>query len=469
MKRPVIISILAAALAIAPVAAGDSAKMMSDTAGRIGALARFNCTMQDELGSRTLEGLAVCITTEPAVFITLGLDARVPAESLQAFVLTPANDPNKRLQAKLLGVDPETNIAFIQATEPHAWSIVQFAPKANLAVGQPVTSLGMMGRDSNYEPYVGLGYISAVLHTPEEVGYVTGGKLTAPGSPVFNSDGRAIGLVSPQRFVDYQAVIGGRMASIPLRGQEETTFFTPVDEFAHVLLSIPPSPSEVRRLPWIGVMSFRGVAPEVAEIMKLNSPGVTVDSVIPGKPAAAAGLADGDVIVAVNGEKLPAMARPDMVARALQRKLFRMSSGQKVTLSIRRGEQAMDVAVTLEPMPPLPNEAPLFLSREYGLLAREKVELDKYMSPSPAAAVPGLFVLSIDQRIAATGLQVDDVITNVNNVPVTTVAGLREIVDAAAKAENKALTIVVRRGDETKSFTIEPRPAEQPPVATPGG
>ena len=146
---------------------------------------------------------------------------------------------------------------------------------------------------------------------------MTGGRLTALGSPVFNADGRAIGLVSPQRFLSYQTVLNGRVTNISLSGQDETAFFMPVDEFAHVLLSIPASPAQVRRLPWIGVLNFSGVAKEAADIMKLDSPGVMIEGVIPKGPAAKAGLADRDVVLAINGEKFPPVAMPDMAAALL--------------------------------------------------------------------------------------------------------------------------------------------------------
>jgi hypothetical protein len=188
---------MAAVVAMLTISAfGDVTKLISDTKDKVGALARFYCTMQDEMGVRTLEGQAVCITADPAVFITLGLNARVPPGSFNNFVLVPANAPDKTIKAELLGVDPETNIAFLRATEPYAWGVVQFAPKAGLTVGQPVASIGLLGREMNYQPYVGVGYVSAILGLPDNLDYVTGGKLTVPGSPVFNADGRIGGVAA---------------------------------------------------------------------------------------------------------------------------------------------------------------------------------------------------------------------------------------------------------------------------------
>ncbi|MGA2265206.1 MAG: PDZ domain-containing protein [Phycisphaerae bacterium] len=453
--------LMAAVVAMLTISAfGDVTKLISDTKDKVGALARFYCTMQDEMGVRTLEGQAVCITADPAVFITLGLNARVPPGSFNNFVLVPANAPDKTIKAELLGVDPETNIAFLRATEPYAWGVVQFAPKAGLTVGQPVASIGLLGREMNYQPYVGVGYVSAILGLPDNLDYVTGGKLTVPGSPVFNADGRAVGLVGSQQFLDYQMAMGSRMTTLSMRGQDETAFFMPVDEFAHVLVNIPASPAQVRRLPWIGVLNFSGISKEVADIMKLQGAGVMVEGVIPDGPAAKAGLADRDVILAVNGEKFPVAANPDTAALALQRKLYRMTIGSKVTLTVKRGDTTKDYEVSLAALPQLPYEAKRYLNMAMGFLVREKIDLDRYMDKSLAANVPGLLVLAADGPAASAGLHEGDLITTVNNTPVTTTAGLKDAVEASAKG-GKPVVIVVRRGEQTQTITIQPQ-ATQP-------
>jgi serine protease Do len=463
-RRGMVWALVALWVAATP-AWGDTSKLLSDTQGKAAALARFFCTMDDELGRRTLEGQAVCITTEPAVFLTLNLDSRIPPDSLSGFILVPLGAPDKQIKAELLGIDPEMNMAFLRAVDPYTWTAVQFAPKANLSVGQEVASVGLMGRDTNYQSYVGVGYVAAVLHAPGEQGYVTGGWLTGLGSPVFNTDGRAIGLVCPQRLMAYQTVINGRVTSISLSGQDQTSFFMPVEEFAHVLLNIPASPDKVRRLPWIGVLNFSGVSPDVAEIMKLGSPGVILEGVVPGGPAAKAGLADRDVVIAVGGETFPTMAMPDLTAAYLQRKLFRMAVGTKVKLTVRRGEETKDYEVTLEGVPQLPYEAKRYLSRTLGFLAREKVDLDRYVDKSAAAAVPGLLVMAADGPAAGAGLREGDLITTVNSTAVTTAAGLKDAVEGAT-SKNEPVVLVIRRGDLTQTITIPPAP---PQTAPPSG
>jgi serine protease Do len=254
--------------------------------------------------------------------------------------------------------------------------------------------------------------------------------------------------------------MGSRMTTLSMRGQDETAFFMPVDEFAHVLVNIPASPAQVRRLPWIGVLNFSGISKEVADIMKLQGAGVMVEGVIPDGPAAKAGLADRDVILAVNGEKFPVAANPDTAALALQRKLYRMTIGSKVTLTVKRGDTTKDYEVSLAALPQLPYEAKRYLNMAMGFLVREKIDLDRYMDKSLAANVPGLLVLAADGPAASAGLHEGDLITTVNNTPVTTTAGLKDAVEASAKG-GKPVVIVVRRGEQTQTITIQPQ-ATQP-------
>jgi serine protease Do len=226
-----------------------------------------------------------------------------------------------------------------------------------------------------------------------------------------------------------------------------------------VLTNIPASPAQVRRLPWMGVLSFNGVSREVAEIKKIKGTGVTVEQVLPDQPAANAGLKDGDIILAVNGENIEALANPDITAAALLAKIRRMPANQKVKFTIRRGEETKDVEVTLAPTPTLPDEAKRYLSPNLGFIVREKVMLDQYLDKSSTSSVPGLPVLLVGATTAAAtaGMLQGDLIVNVNGQQVTTVAAMKKIIDDSLAADSKKpINVVVRRGDQSQNLTIKP-------------
>jgi putative serine protease PepD len=80
------------------------------------------------------------------------------------------------------------------------------------------------------------------------------------------------------------------------------------------------------------------------EIRTAPSGGVTIASVVPGTPAASAGLKAGDVITAWNGRSITN-------ADALTAQVTSAKPGDKVTLTIRRGGSTKQITVTLGVQP----------------------------------------------------------------------------------------------------------------------
>jgi len=448
---------------LSPVSgAAEDTQVMSGLAETArSAMAVLRCTLEDELGARTVAGLATCIKAGPnAVFITNALDSRIHPEYYRDFVLEVPDMEGTTVKAELMGIDEETNLSFVRATEPHDWSVVRFLPRAGLTIGQQVYSAGLLPRDSGGLVYVGKANIAAILRVPQQLAYVTGGWLTSSGSPVFDDQGRAIGLVAGGRFLPYQIILNNRAQRVNMRCEQQAGYFIPVDEFGHVFANIPVSPDQARRIPWIGVLNFSGVAKEVAEIMNLQGPGVMIDQVIEGQVADKAGIQDRDVIVALNGKPIEQLSSPDLTARNFERLLTRMSAGENVTLTLRRGDQQLDVTLTLEPIPPRPYEAQRFVSRELGFLVREKVMLDRYIDKSSTAKLPGLLTVLVapESPAANAGLKQGDLVTYLNGQPVRTVGVFKQIVERALSADQPGpVNMVVRRGDADVALTIQPR------------
>jgi len=95
---------------------------------------------------------------------------------------------------------------------------------------------------------------------------------------------------------------------------------------------------------WLGV-GLATVTPDVAG--QLNVPtqnGALLTAVLPGSPAATAGLRVGDVVVACNGEKI---ADRDMLRRAIERTAVH----DRLTLAVYRERQRREVAVTVGDRP----------------------------------------------------------------------------------------------------------------------
>lgn len=456
MSRKAMITCTVAVLLAAGSARADATEEMANATKRTkGALVMLQGLHRTELTQSRLTGMAVCIRSD-GIFMTFAMGVQHRTGKLEDLKLTLPGIDGKTVKAELLGIDPTTSIGFVKALEGGSWNVVPFATRSMVKPGQRVVSVGLTGADQAFRPRLGLGYVSTVLRVPGKLAYITGGKLTKVGSPVFSGDGPAIGIVGrTQPFLNYETVTSKGTGRLPLRGADETGFFAPVEEFIHSFTK----DSWTRRLPWIGVKSFDVLSEPTRDLYKLKAPGVMVGTVYRGQPADKAGLSTGDVIVAVNGKPLTKLATPAYVAQNFKMQFMRLPIGKPVVLKVlRQGDQEKTVNIVPVPWPKRPSEAQQYVSRRLAVAVREKVMMDAFISRTPAEAnTPGLVVLLASKRGPAynAGLQGGDIITSMNREPVQSVEAVKALIDSALAAKPpKPINLVVQRGEQTRTLSI---------------
>jgi len=77
---------------------------------------------------------------------------------------------------------------------------------------------------------------------------------------------------------------------------------------------------------------------------------VRISAVIPGSPAAAAGFAVGDELVAINGVNLADLKKKEVKSKETKAKLA-MEPGSRVTYTVRRASSTLNLTATLEKPP----------------------------------------------------------------------------------------------------------------------
>lgn len=423
-------------------------------------LAVVDCTITDEPGqTRQMLGPGACIDAK-GVLMTYAIDPVVQPDKITKIEIVLPGQQGKRLAAKLLGIDPLSGLSFVQATDKYDWQALEQDRQVQIAPGRLVTSAGPMMSEAGFPVYLGAAWVSVELRAPGRLAMVTGGSLCSAGSPVFDSAGKMIGLVGPQKYLPVDLASGQGEATVALRGQAQTVWFMPIAELAYILDNIPTDGRQ-RRPAWIGAARFETVGKDYAAILKLGKPGVMIDQVIPGDAADKASLKNRDVIIGVEGKDIESFSGDLITASNLARMFNIMPVGGKVKLTVMDGatSKVRDVELTLTVMPVLPGEARRYVSLPLGFAAREKVPLDRFLDKSPTADTAGLVVLEVvDRGLAAlSGLAAGDVIVSVGDKNILTVQALKQAIDDAAGARPpQDIKLIIRRGNQGLTVTIQP-------------
>nr|WP_253307062.1 Do family serine endopeptidase [unidentified bacterial endosymbiont] len=321
----------------------------------------------------------------------------------------------RRLEAKLVGKEEQSDIALLQLSSPKGLKAITFADSDQLQVGDFTIAVG--------NPF-GLGQTA------------TSGIISALGRSGFNLD-------HFENFIQTDAAIntgnsGG--ALVNLKGELigiNTAILAPNGGNIGIGFAIPGNMvknfidqivkfGQVRRV-MLGITG-RDLQEDVAKALKLGiQQGVLVIEVVIGSAAEKAGVKAGDVIVAVEGKPLQNFSE-------LRAKIGLMSPDQTVQLDLLREGKPQRVTVRLQLIESTK------INQENLHPALKGVE----MRSGDIKGVKGVEVTCIHKRARAShfGLQEGDLILTVNRERVTTVSEL----SALLSRNPELLALNVQRG-----------------------
>ncbi len=229
------------------------------------------------------------------------------------------------LPARLIGSDDLTDIAVIRVSSPTPLPYVAWGDSRTVEVGDWILAAGnpfglgssvtagiisARGRDIGAGPFDDFIQIDAPINPGNS------------GGPTFNMDGQVIAVNT--------AIVS------PTGGSVGIGFAVP-SEIAVRIVSDLRDKGRIDR-GWLGVSVQDAQGGPVSNNGSNN--GVTIAGIDRTGPAARAGLRPGDVVTAVNGDRVDS-------ARGLIRAVARASPGTAVKLSVRRGGQSLDLPVTV--------------------------------------------------------------------------------------------------------------------------
>ncbi|MEO5916117.1 MAG: PDZ domain-containing protein [Luteolibacter sp.] len=216
----------------------------------------------------------------------------------------------------------------------------------------------------------------------------------------------------------------------------------------------PDKPGLVKKA-WIGI-DTQVISADLAEALGIKgSKGVRVTQVHSASNAEKAGLKTGDLLLKLDGTVIPT-SRPeesDVFASLIRQ----YKIGTEVTLSVRRGTEALDIKVPLDASPEGTSELDSYDSETLEFNSRDIGQADRVSEKLPED-FKGVLITAVTPAgwAALGGLSAGDMIVSMDGKPVESIDALKPILADVEKNRRSPIVLFVRRGITTRYIELEP-------------
>jgi serine protease Do len=324
-------------------------------------------------------------------------------------------DDGTELEAKLVGKDSRTDLAVLKVDANRKFIHVDFADDARVRVGDWVVAVGnpfglggtvtagivsARGRDIGSGPYDDYIQVDAAVNRGNS------------GGPTFNLEGQVVGINT--------AIFS------PSGGNVGIAFAIPASVARDVVQDLIKDGKVERG--WLGVQ-IQPVNQDIADSLGMKeAAGALVVAPQQDSPGAKAGIKEGDVITAINGD-------PIKDARDLAKKVAAFGPDAKVEVDIWRNGRAETIEVTLGNMASDEAAAAETTQPDDPKPSTEQALANLGITVSPAEDGSGLAVTEVDpnSEAASRGIKSGEKILSVNNQKVESAEDVGKVLDSARK------------------------------------
>jgi serine protease Do len=342
-------------------------------------------------------------------------------------------DDGTVLPAHVVGRDLRTDIAVLKIDAGHPLPYIQLGNSADVKPGQWVVA---MGNPFGLGGTVTAGIVSAISRDIGDGPYDQFIQIDAPinqgnsGGPLFTQDGKVIGMNT--------AILS------PSGGSVGIGFAIPSDMIHNVVAQLEQSGHVTRGYIGVEAQELKGATAKALHLS--DNSGALIAGLEPDGPALHAGLQPGDVIQAVDGNKVtnPRELAVDVAA---------IKPGEQAHLTVLHDGQSKDIALNVAQLPndqTANNEQGGGQHQEQLGLALAPLSPDMRGQLDVPDGTRGAVVRGVQPGSPAeqAGLQPGDVIVGVGTHPVTSPSDAAREIHSAMNGQDHAVALrVIRNGE----------------------
>ena len=395
--------------------------------------------------------LASGVIVDPDGYIITNAHVVKGAQRVRVFLTPPSTaDPEGRngssgvehlppLDAKIIGIASTIDLALLKV-EAKGLPTLPFADYSKLKKGQIVLAFG---NPEGLENSVTMGIVSAVARQADPSSPTVYIQTDAPinpgnsGGPLVDTAGQLVGI---NTFI-LSETGGSQGLGFAIPSSQVEFVYGELRKYGRVHRSI------------IGA-SLQEITPDLAAGLLLpKRDGVIVADILPDGPASKAGLKIQDVLLALDGRPVGALA----VAESM---ISTKPAGASVKVEVQRGKQTLTLEIPvaeqkekIDKLADLVDPAKSLIAKLgiFGVQIDDRLEDEVQDLRIPSGVV--VAALSADLSGVETDLQAGDVIHAVNGTRVETLDGLRAAINAIAPGG--AGVLQVERDEKLTYITFE--------------
>ena len=384
-------------------------------------------------------------------------------ESLKDFKVRIFGGDPEGYPADYLGADRITGTHFIKIRGGLKAGMRPFNsfPRANCHMGDSLWGVVLDSESADFEPMMDEATLIRRGKYPLYIGCFSS-PVASNSAPVFDKSGNFAGWAASYDENDYILYAGDKSGEVKLLDPNRASVMFMPEVVDELLERIPENPAG-DAFGWVGLIDLQILKSDVAKYLGLeNKSAFVVSEIVKDSPAEKFGIKKGDIITGYNGKPIERLRNDLATLSNFWITLAKNKPGEKVSFEVISGNSSpRELEVVLDSSPKSFRQSKFKYFKRLGFSVREFLVDDSiarktFRRGDDIAVVQFVKPNSPASSAVPAALKQDDLIKEINSVPVRSYAEAVDILDKLESDKSaKEIVILAEDFSETKVIRVK--------------